>query len=235
MRLTLLEAAEFQWARVSPAVFGSLFQGIMLPRERRQQGAHYTSERDIMKVVRSLFLDDLRAEYDRLSTDRSTRRRAALETFNLRLRELRFLDPACGCGNFLVLAYRELRLLELDVLRQLHAQGSGRAISLLILVNVDQFYGIELAEWPVRIAEVAMWLMDHQMNQLITEAFGTTYVRLPLEQSPHIIQGNAIRLDWNTVLPAPECTYCLRQSSFYRQPISKPRTTGRHGIGMGRG
>ena len=87
---------------------------------------------------------------------------------------IRFLDPACGCGNFLVLAYRELRLLELDVLRQLHAEGSGRAISLLVMVNVDQFYGIELDEWPVRIAEVAMWLMDHQMNQLITEAFGQT-------------------------------------------------------------
>lgn len=222
MRQTLLEAAEFQWARVSPAVFGSLFQGIMLPQERRQQGAHYTSERDIMKVIHSLFLDDLRAEFDRLSTDRSTRRRTALEAFNLRLRELRFLDPACGCGNFLVLAYRELRLLELDVLRQLHAEGSGRAISLLVLVNVDQFYGMELAEWPVRIAEVAMWLMDHQMNQLITEAFGQTYVRLPLEQSPHICQGNALRLDWNTVLPAQQCTYVLGNPPFigkqYRTP-----------------
>lgn len=214
MREALIEAANFHWARVSPAVFGSLFQGILLPRERRQQGAHYTSERDIMKVVRSLFLDDLRAEFERLRGDRSTRRRAALEAFSLRLRNLRFLDPACGCGNFLVLSYRELRLLELDVLRELHAEGSGRAISLLILVNVDQFYGIEISEWPVRIAEVAMWLMDHQMNQAVTEAFGQTYARLPLEQSPHIVQDNALRLDWKTVLPAEQCSYVLGNPPF---------------------
>lgn len=214
MRDALIEASNFHWARVSPAVFGSLFQGILLPMERRQQGAHYTSERDIMKVVRSLFLDELRAEFERLKNDRSTRRRPALEAFNLRLRNLRFLDPACGCGNFLVLSYRELRLLELDVLRELHAAGSGRAISLLILVNVDQFHGIECSEWPVRIAEVAMWLMDHQMNQGVTEAFGQTYARLPLAQSPHIVQGNALRLGWNTVLPSGQCSYVLGNPPF---------------------
>lgn len=214
MRDALLEATNFHWARISPAVFGSLFQGILLPRERRQQGAHYTSERDIMKVVKSLFLDDLRAEFERLRNDRSTRRRAALEAFNLRLRNLHFFDPACGCGNFLVLSYREIRLVELDVLRELHAAGTGTAISLLIQVNVDQFYGIEYSEWPVRIAEVAMWLMDHQMNQAVTEAFGQTFARLPLTQSPHIVQGNALRLDWNTVLPSEQCSYVLGNPPF---------------------
>lgn len=222
MRESLLQATDFQWSRVSPAVFGSLFQGIMLPQERRQQGAHYTSERDIMKVIRSLFLDDLRAEFERVRADRSTRRRAGLEAFNLRLRSLHFLDPACGCGNFLVLAYRELRLLELEILRELHAVGTGTAISLLVLVNVDQFYGIEYDEWPARIAEVAMWLMDHQMNQAITEAFGQTYARLPLEQSPHIIQDNALRRDWSTVLRPEQCSYILGNPPFigkqYRNP-----------------
>ncbi|MEO5631780.1 MAG: DNA methyltransferase [Nitrospiraceae bacterium] len=214
MRESLLEAANFQWARVSPAVFGSLFVGIMLPRERRQQGAHYTSERDIMKVIRSLFLDELRAEFERVRADRSTRRRVVLEAFSLRLRKLHFLDPACGCGDFLILAYRELRLLELDVLRDLYAADTGTAISLLVLVNVDQFYGIECDEWPTRIAEVAMWLMDHQMNQAVTEAFGQTYARLPLEQSPHIVQGNALRLDWRTVLAPEQCSYILGNPPF---------------------
>jgi hypothetical protein len=222
MREALVQAANFQWARVSPAVFGSLFQGVLLPTERRQHGAHYTSDRDIMKVVRSLFLDDLRAEFERLRGDRSTRRRAALEAFNLRLRQLRFLDPACGCGNFLIVSYRELRQLELDVLRELHAEGTGTAISLLILVNVDQFYGIEYSEWPVRIAEVAMWLMDHQMNQAVTEAFGQTYARLPLTQSPHIVQGNALRLDWGEVLPPSECSYVLGNPPFVGKQFRNP-------------
>jgi type I restriction-modification system DNA methylase subunit len=222
MREALIQAANFQWARVSPAVFGSLFQGVLLPTERRQHGAHYTSDRDIMKVVRSLFLDDLRAEFERLKGDRSTRRRAALEGFNLRLRQLRFLDPACGCGNFLIVSYRELRQLELDVLRELHAEGTGTAISLLILVNVDQFYGIEYSEWPVRIAEVAMWLMDHQMNQAVTEAFGQTYARLPLTQSPHIVQGNALRLDWREVLPPADCSYVLGNPPFVGKQFRNP-------------
>lgn len=156
-RDALLFCCDFQWAKISPAVFGSLFQGVMEDRVRRQQGAHYTSERDIMKVIRSLFLDELRAEWERAKADRSTRRRASLEAFHQRLRSLQFLDPACGCGNFLVLAYRELRTLEIDVVRELAAGSGGQ--QLLPIVNVDQFHGIEYSEWPVRIAEVALWLM----------------------------------------------------------------------------
>src|SRR6267143_1757803 len=114
MRDSFLFCCDFQWAKISPAVFGSLFQGVIDDRARRQQGAHYTSERDIMKVLRSLFLDELRAEWTRLCADRSTRRRAGMEAFHQRLRSLQFLDPACGCGNFLVLAYRELRLLKIE-------------------------------------------------------------------------------------------------------------------------
>ena len=129
------------WAKISPAVFGSLFQGVMDDRARRQQGAHYTSERDIMKVLRSLFLDDLWVEWERLKTDRSSRRRAGTEAFHQHLRSLQFLDPACGCGNFLVLAYRELRLLEIEVVREL-TTGAGRQ-QLLPIVNVDQFHGLE--------------------------------------------------------------------------------------------
>ncbi len=215
MREVLLECCEFHWAKISPAVFGSLFQGVMEDRDRRQQGAEYTSERDIMKVLRSLFLDDLLAEFERLKSDRSSRRRANLETFQKKLRSLNFFDPACGCGNFLVLCYRELRKLEIEVLRDLHgAKQQVLNVRELCKVDVDQFYGIEISEWPVRIAEVAMWLMDHQMNAQAAEAFGQSFDRLPLRTSPHIHQGNALRLDWNGVLAAAKCSYVLGNPPF---------------------
>jgi len=215
-RDALVAACEFQWARVSPAVFGSLFQGIMDDKERRQQGAHYTSERDIMKVVRSLFLDELRTEFDSILGDRSTRRKSRIVEFHNKIRSLRFMDPACGCGNFLVLGYRELRQLELEVLRERHADEPQRVLNVrdIILVDVDQFYGIEYSEWPTRIAEVAMWLMDHQMNQFVSKAFGQSFERLPLLNSPHIVQGNALTLDWRTVLPPDQCTYVLGNPPF---------------------
>ena len=212
MRDALMECCEFHWAKISPAVFGSLFQGVISARARRQQGAHYTSERDIMKVIRSLFLDDLLAEWERLKADRSTRRRAGQDEFHQRLRSLQFLDPACGCGNFLVLAYRELRALEVEVVRELSASAGGQR--LLPIVNVDQFHGIEILEWPVRIAEVAMWLIDHQLNAQASEQFGQPIDRLPLTTSPHIVQANALRTDWNDVLPRGQCSYVLGNPPF---------------------
>jgi len=215
MRNALMASCEFSWARISPAVFGSLFQGVLDDRARRQQGAHYTSERDIMKVLRSLFLDDLRAEWERLKRDRSSRRRANVEAFHEKLRALRFLDPACGCGNFLVLAYRELRGLEIEVMRALHgAEQQVLDVRHMLKVDVDQFHGIEYSEWPVRIAEVALWLMDHQMNAQAAETFGQSFDRLPLRSSPHIVQGNALRVDWNSVLPRGECSYVLGNPPF---------------------
>ncbi|MEP6821067.1 MAG: DNA methyltransferase [Chthoniobacterales bacterium] len=184
----------------------------MEDRVRRRQGAHYTSERDIMKVIRSLFLDELRAGWERVKVDRSTRRRASLEAFHQRLRSLQFLDPACGCGTFLVLAYRELRTLEIDVVRELAAGSGGQ--QLLPIVNVDQFHGIEYSEWPVRIAEVALWLMDHQMNAEAGEVFGQPIDRLPLTSAPHIVHGNALHVDWNTVLPRDQCSYVMGNPPF---------------------
>lgn len=212
MRDSLLFCCDFQWARISPAVFGSLFQGIMEDRARRQQGAHYTSERDIMKVIRSLFLDELKEEWHRLLADRSNRRSTGMERFHEKLRHLQFLDPACGCGNFLVLAYRELRALETEVLRELLAIGGGQAR--LPTVDVDQFHGIEIGEWPVRIAEVALWLMDHQMNAQASELFLQSFERLPLRATPHIVHANALRIDWQSVLPAAQCSYVLGNPPF---------------------
>lgn len=215
MREALSFCCDFQWAKISPAVFGSLFQGVLEDRARRQQGAHYTSERDIMKVIRSLFLDDLRAEWDRLRDDRSTRRRSNIEAFHEKLGKLEFLDPACGCGNFLVLAYRELRTLEIEVIRELYA-GSQSILDVrrFSRVDVDQFHGIEYSEWPVRIAEVAMWLMDHQMNAEAAGLFGQAFDRLPLKSSPHIVCGNALRIDWNDVLPKEKCSFVMGNPPF---------------------
>jgi hypothetical protein len=225
MRNALLGCCEKDWSRISPAIFGSLFQSIMQPKERRQIGAHYTSERDILKVARSLFLDDLRAEFEVRKADRSTGRKARLEELHKKICDLRFLDPACGCGNFLVITYRELRQLELETLEELltvESKGQRRLqreltldeVNRLSQVDVDQFYGIEIEEWPARIAEVALWLMDHQMNQKISAAFGQLYQRLPLKKSPAIRCGNALRIDWQKILPSSQCSYVLGNPPF---------------------
>lgn len=211
MRVALLYCTAFDWSRISPAIFGSLFQAVMEPRERRQIGGHYTNERDILKVIRSLFLNDLRAEFERAKTSK-----AELKRFHKKLAELRFLDPACGCGNFLVITYRELRLLEIELLKELYKGSDQQELDIqrLSLVDVDAFYGIEISEWPVRIAEVALWLMDHQMNVRLSDAFGQYFVRLPLKKSPTIVCGNALRLDWKKILPPEKCSYVLGNPPF---------------------
>ncbi len=215
MRDALLTCCGFDWSRISPAIFGSLFQTVLETEERRRVGAHYTSERDILKLVRSLFLDDLRAEFDRLAASKGTQRDARLRDFHQRLGRLTFLDPACGCGNFLVVTYRELRLLEIDLLLALRTDDRQvldvRALSVL---DVDALYGIEIGEFPARIAEVALWLVDHQMNQRLGEAFGQVVQRLPLSKSATIRHANALRIDWNEVLPAGRCGYVLGNPPF---------------------
>ena len=169
MRSALLDACRFDWSQVSPAIFGALFQSVMDPAQRRAQGAHYTTEKNILKVIEPLFMDDLRSEFTRLQA-RKTRRRATLHNFQTKLGSLTFFDPACGCGNFLIIAYRELRLLEIEVLKALHPRDRDGRRQLegwagdLSKLNVDQFYGIELGEFPARIAETALWMMDHIMN-----------------------------------------------------------------------
>jgi len=209
MRNRLLGCTRFDWSRISPAVFGALFQVVMEPCERRQIGAHYTSERDIFKVVGPLFLDKLKSDLDNAGNDRNK-----LRQLHNRLAEMRMLDPACGCGNFLVISFREMRLLELEILRRLLKRQKIADIGTILKLDVDQMYGIEIEEWPARIAEVAMWLMDHQMNQRLSEEFGEYFVRLPLRSSPHIHHGNALTADWNMVLPAEKCTHILGNPPF---------------------
>ena len=201
MREMLLFACGLDWSKISPAIFGSMFQAVMNPKERRNLGAHYTSEKNIQKVIKPLFLDDLYKEFE----DRNKSIRG-LHDLQEKIAKLRFLDPACGCGNFLIIAYRELRELELNILRELKkinekVYGIGFLnIGDILKVKIDQFYGIEHDEFPARIAEVAMYLIDHQMNLKVQLEFGQYFNTLPLKKSATIVCGNSLQIDWNSLL-----------------------------------
>ncbi|MHB1617190.1 MAG: class I SAM-dependent DNA methyltransferase [Metallibacterium sp.] len=211
MRQLLLDACALDWSRISPAIFGSLFQSVMDAKARRNLGAHYTSESNILKLIQPLFLDELKAELERIGHNEGR-----LKSFHVKLSNLRLLDPACGCGNFLVIAYRELRLLEIEVLGRLYARQASvlTRVAEHVAVDVDQFYGIEIEEFPAQIAQVALWLMDHQMNLRVAEQFGEYFARLPLTKSPTIVHGNALRIDWNSVVPREQLSYILGNPPF---------------------
>ena len=215
MRDKLLYVCSFSWQKISPAIFGSLFQSVMDKGERRKKGAHYTTEKNILKVIEPLFLDELRADLTRLIARRDNGRQKALEEFHDRLSRLTFFDPACGCGNFLVIAYREIRLIENEVMRELYPRDQFVTdIGLYTKVNVDQFYGIEIEEFPARIAEVALWMMDHIMNARLSADFGQSFLRIPLKASPNIRHGDALQLDWAEILPPERCSYVLGNPPF---------------------
>ena len=215
MRNLLMQACGFRWSVVSPAIFGSLFQFVMNPTERRAQGAHYTSERDILKVIEPLFLDELKSELDHARQLRRGRD-AALHRLQDKIAVQKFFDPACGCGNFLVIAYRELRAIEIEILKELFPDRRQRRldVSALSHLNVDQFYGIELDEFASRIAEVALWLTDHIMNNQLSLDFGEAYARIPLRATPHIHCGDALTVDWASVVPASECSFVFGNPPF---------------------
>ncbi len=193
MRTALLECCYLDWSKISPAIFGSMFQSVMNPKERRNLGAHYTSETNILKLIKPLFLDELWNDFNKIKDNRNK-----LPEFHKKLRDLTFLDPACGCGNFLVITYRELRLLELEILRNQYKNQQVTSIENIIWLNIDQFYGIEYEEFPARIAEVAMWLIDHQMNMQISNEFGQYFARLPLKKAATIVHGDALEINWHT-------------------------------------
>lgn len=218
MREALLDACALDWSAISPAIFGSLFQSIMDEKARRNLGAHYTSEENILKLIKPLFLDELTAEFHKVKSNKNR-----LLEFHKKLRTLTFFDPACGCGNFLVISYRELRLLELEVLRASYQSGQQTLdVHQLISLNVDQFYGIEIEEFPAQIAQVALWLLDHQMNLRVSEEFGLYFARIPLKSTPHVVHGNALQLDWADVLPAESCSYVLGNPPFVGKKEQSP-------------
>lgn len=205
MRDAILVACRFQWTNISPAIFGSLFQLVKSKEARRDDGEHYTSEKNILKTLGPLFLDELREEADRLINSKSTSVRK-LQEFRDSLATHVFMDPACGSGNFLIVAYRELRKIETDVIVAIRERERNTAMSLDITweqkLSIGQFYGIELNWWPARIAETAMFLVDHQANRELADRVGLAPERLPISITAHITHGNALRLDWKALLPS---------------------------------
>jgi len=196
MRKILLSCSSFDWSKVSPAIFGSMFQSVMDKDKRRNLGAHYTSEKNILKLVKGLFLDEIQLEFEKSKTSINK-----LESLHSKISNYKFLDPACGCGNFLIITYRELRFLEIEILKQTYKLKKQDQlelnVGLLSKIDVDCMYGIEYEEFPARIAEVALYLTDHLCNSKLSEEFGQYYRRLPLKKSPNIVHGNALRIDWN--------------------------------------
>ena len=212
MRNILKECSKEDWSAISPAIFGSMFQGAMDEKLRRNVGAHYTSETNILKTINPLFMDDLKEEFR--NTKFSAKGLIALWD---KISKIKILDPACGCGNFLIIAYRELRLLELEIMNALDELKQLKEFK--SKVNVNQFYGIELLEFPAQIAKMAMWLMDHKMNQMVYNAFGDKdSIRIPLEESANIlygpVEGNALRIDWNRLVSSDELSYILGNPPF---------------------
>lgn len=223
MRQALLDCCYIDWSKISPAIFGSMFQSVMNPKERRNLGAHYTSETNILKLIKPLFLDDLWKEFESIKDNKNK-----LPEFHKKVSTLKFLDPACGCGNFLVITYRELRLLELEILRASYKGGQQvMDVSSIIWLDVDMMCGIEYEEFPARIAEVAMWLIDHQMNMQISNEFGQYFVRLPLKKAAKIVHGDALKIDWQSLLnPVNEINVVAKHANIYlvEEPLEEYKT-----------
>lgn len=255
-RNQLIDCGRLSWHEISPAIFGAMFQGAMKKDDRRALGAHYTSEENILKVIKPLFLDKLYEEFEELKVQTTplkeqidalpdlkkarssfegititgdfrywsneaikleTQRRQVFKDFLKRVGQLKFLDPACGCGNFLLISYKELRKLENEVLLYINEGSFNDSY-----ININQFYGIEIEDWPAEIAHVSMWLMQHLMNKETNSRFGTNIKSIPLKSSATIVTTNALTNDWNTILPAEECSYILGNPPFGGTTFTTP-------------
>ena len=209
-RRILLECARLSWAEINPDIFGSMFQAVIDPEQRGSLGQHYTSVSNIMKVIQPLFLDDLRTELDTviaLSNDNRHKNNKAerLDTLLTCISKIKVFDPACGSGNFLIIAYKELRKLEIDILKAqrdlLGSKDNLLGLGFDSVVSLDNLYGIEYDDFASQIARLSLWLAEHQMNVLFEQELGASTPMLPLKDSGHIIHGNSLRIDWNEVCP----------------------------------
>lgn len=201
MREMVLDACAFDWSLISPAIFGSMFQASMDKDKRGELGAHFTSEKNILKAIKPLFLDELWEEFEKVKNNEM-----ALLKLHNRIANLHFLDPACGSGNFLVIAFRELKLLEFAIMKYTH--------SLLPLVHIDQFFGFEIEELPSRITATAMLLIDHQMNLQFAQSFGDPHFNIPIKESANIYHINALRANWEEVLEGVTIDYIIGNPPF---------------------
>ena len=222
-RRIIIECGELNWKDINPDIFGSMIQAVVNPEVRATQGMHYTSVPNIMKVINPLFLDELRGEYNKMKErfDKVEQlwnlRGIKQKEYNAecksiirdgnnllkRMSVMKFFDPACGSGNFLIITYKSLRWLEMDILKlQKQCQGEGGQTFVdNSVIRLDQFYGIELLDFPHEVAMLSLWLAEHQMNTKLNEEFGVNTKALPLKNITQIVCGNACRLDWNVVCP----------------------------------
>ncbi|WP_201508717.1 class I SAM-dependent DNA methyltransferase [Psychrobacter alimentarius] len=209
-RRILLECARLSWAEINPDIFGSMFQAVIDPEQRGSLGQHYTSVSNIMKVIQPLFLDELRTELDTviaLSYDNRHKNNKAerLDALLKRISQIKVFDPACGSGNFLIITYKELRKLEIDILKAqrdlIGSKDNLLGLGFDSMVSLDNLYGIEYDDFASQIARLSLWLAEHQMNVLFEQEFGASQPMLPLKDSGHIVYGNSLRIDWNEVCP----------------------------------
>lgn len=226
-RNILLDCGRLTWADISPVIFGSMFQSVMDPELRHELGAHYTSEKNIFKVIGPLFLDDLKAELEGiLELKQSKSKLKKLQDFQNKLASIVCLDPAAGCGNFLIVAYRELKQLELQAVEAMLSFEKDKDKSLFMTdwaekyskVSINQFYGIEIEEFPVDVARVSMWLMEHVMNRRFGERLGTVIPSIPLRSSAHIICANSLTTSWGDLVPVDKLTYIISNPPFVGRP-----------------
>lgn len=222
-RRIIIECGELNWKDINPDIFGSMIQAVVNPEERANQGMHYTSVPNIMKVINPLFLDELRGEYNKLNEEYEQllqmKKIGAIKESEFyagcrpiskecqallaRMSKMKFFDPACGSGNFLIITYKCLRFLEMDILA-LQQKCQGNTQSMFVdasVITLDQFYGIELLDFPHEVAMLSLWLAEHQMNTKLNENFGVNTKALPLKNITQIVCGNACRIDWNEVCP----------------------------------
>lgn len=214
MRKRLTDAAMFNWSAISPAIFGSLFQAVKDKTARRELGEHYTTETNIMKVIGPMFLDELRQRFTDGYHDT-----AKLKKLRSDMSRMRFLDPACGCGNFLVVGYRQMRALDLEVLLRIQELSGETARTMFfteehLAVKLSSFHGIELEEWPAQIAATALHLVEHQANQAMELALGAAPDSLPLDKIKSIVVGNALRIDWADVVEPSADLYVMGNPPF---------------------
>lgn len=206
MKKSLIKTCEFDWSEISPAIFGSIFQNIMDEELRRELGAHFTSETNVKKVINSLFMNELWDEYNK-----SKRNPQKLEKLQDKLGKIKIFDPACGSGNFLIISYRELRLLEYEILQTLRVEGQSSLTHYfagdITRIKLENFYGIEIEEFPSKIAQVAMWIVEHQMNQKYKRKFNIDQADLPLKSSVNILNTNSLQTDWKEFLQPTDNIY----------------------------
>lgn len=223
-RRIIIECGELDWENINPDIFGSMIQAVVNPEDRAENGMHYTSVPNIMKVIQPLFLDELKEEYAKLENEYTTKRQiydvggiSKTQFYKdcepiarnctkllIRMSHIKFFDPACGSGNFLIITYKMLRLLEMDILKlekKCHLGNDNIDFINGSCITIDQFYGIELLDFPHEVATLSLWLAEHQMDNKFHENFGVDTKALPLHTIHNIKCGNACRLDWNTVCP----------------------------------